>query len=61
MNWRVLKDAKIILTFTLAFVFDIIGIVLASKNTDYWVPFVVLGILLTFYGVNRADRLYRRN
>ncbi len=63
MNWRVLKDSKFILAFTLAFAFEFIGIVLALKNEndDYWVPFVVFGSLLTLYGVNRAVQLYRKN
>ena len=61
VNRRVLKDAKTILAFTIAFVFEIIGIVLALKNDEGWVVFVIFGILLTFYGVNRANRLYREN
>ena len=60
MNWKVLKDRKLILAFTLAFVFQIIGIVLASNNNDFWVVFVVIGIFLTFYSGQRADRLYRQ-
>ena len=61
VNRRVLKDAKTILAFTIAFVFEIIGIVLALKNDEGWVVFVIFGILLLFYGVNRANRLYREN
>jgi len=59
MNWELLKDSKIILAFCLAFVLEIIGIVLAVKNEESWVTFVIFGILITFYSVNRANRLYR--
>ena len=61
MNRSVLKDTKTILAFTIAFVLEIIGIVLALKNDDGWVAFVIFGMFLTFYGANRADRLYREN
>ena len=61
VNRRVLKDAKTILAFTIAFALEIIGIVLAAKNEDGWVVFVIFGMLLTFYGVNRANRLYKEN
>jgi len=59
MNWGQLRDLKIILAFSLAFVLEIIGIVLAVSNEDSWVTFILLGILITFYSVNRANRLYR--
>ena len=61
VNRRVLKDTKTILAFTIAFVFEMIGIVLAIKNDDGWAVFVIFGMLLTFYGVNRANRLYRES
>ena len=61
MNWGLLRDSKIILGFVFAFVFEIIGILLAIKNEDSWVTFVVFGMLLTFYSVYRANRLYRKN
>lgn len=57
MNWMVLKDSKVILAFVLAFVLEIIGIVLASTNDSSWVIFVMAGILLTFYAVYRASQL----
>ena len=61
MNWGLLRDSKIILGFVFAFVFEIIGILLAIKNEDSWVTFVVFGMLLTFYSVYRANLLYRKN
>ena len=61
MNWKVLKDLKTSLSFSLALAFEIIGIVLATKNNDYWVAFILIGLLLTFYGVHRANKFYIGN
>ena len=63
MNWKLLKDLKSILAFAFALLFEIIGIVLAfkSNDNDAWVVFVVFGILLTSYGVNRATRLWKKS
>ena len=60
MNRRVLKDAKTILAFTIAFLLEIIGIVMALNNDEGWVVFVIVGMFLTFYAAYRADRLYRK-
>ena len=61
MNWELLKDLKTILAFAFALLFEMIGIVLAFKSNDAWVVFVVFGILLTSYGVNRATRLWKKS
>ena len=61
MNWRALKDSKTIISFSLALILEIIGVVLARKNDDYWVIFIVIGLFLTFYGVHRANKIYMKN
>lgn len=58
MNREILKDPKTILGFVLSFLFELIGIALAAADNDFWVAFVVLGIILTFYSAGRANRIY---
>ncbi|MBO1628525.1 hypothetical protein [Bacillus arachidis] len=59
MNWIVLKDSKTMWGFAIAILFAILSIVLAVKESEYWVVFVVLAIILTFLSVNRANKIYK--
>ena len=59
MNWTVLRDSKTMWGFAIAILFAILSIVLAVKESGYWVVLVVLATVLTFLSVNRADKVYK--
>ncbi|MBJ8056043.1 hypothetical protein JDS87_30315 [Bacillus cereus] len=59
MNWTVLRDSKTIWGFAIAILFAILSIVLAVKESGYWVVLVVLATILTFLSVNRANKVYK--
>ena len=57
MNRKVLKSPQVIIGFVLSFLFEVIGIVLATMDNSYWVTFVVLGIILMAISVHMASRI----
>ncbi|MED1060319.1 MULTISPECIES: hypothetical protein [Bacillus cereus group] len=59
MNWTVLRDSKTMWGFAIAILFAILSIVLAVKESGYWVVLVVLATILTFLSVNRANKVYK--
>ncbi|OOR03199.1 hypothetical protein BW900_28275 [Bacillus mycoides] len=59
MNWTVLRDSKTMWGFAIAILFAILSIVLAVKESEYWVVLVVLATILTFLSVNRANKVYK--
>ena len=61
MNWSVLKDLKSIIGFITSSLLAVVGVVLAINNNSYWVVFVVLSIMLSFFSIRRADKLYKQN
>ncbi|MDR7080681.1 hypothetical protein J2Y03_005772 [Neobacillus niacini] len=61
MNWSVLKDLKTIIGFITSSLLAVVGVVLAINNNSYWVVFVVLSIMLSFFSIRRADKLYKQN
>ena len=60
MKAKMLKDAKMLIGFTLALVFEVIAIVLASYDNDYWTFFFLLGTLLTALSAYRAAQVYKQ-
>ncbi|MBJ8073650.1 MULTISPECIES: hypothetical protein [Bacillus cereus group] len=59
MNWTVLKDSKTMWGFAIAILFAILSIILAVKESGYWVVLVMLATILTFLSVNRANKVYK--
>lgn len=59
MNSVVLKDIKVMIGFGIALLLGVIAIFLALKDSETWVVFTVLGLVITGLSVFRADRLYK--
>ncbi|GFZ80509.1 hypothetical protein GCM10010978_22040 [Compostibacillus humi] len=59
MNSVVLKDIKVMTGFGIALLLGVIAIFLALKDSETWVVFTVLGLVITGLSVFRADRLYK--
>ncbi|WP_242218203.1 hypothetical protein [Bacillus cereus group sp. BfR-BA-01380] len=59
MNWVVLRDSKTMWGFAIAILFAILSIVLAVKESGYWVVLFMFATILTFLSVNRANKIYK--
>ncbi|WP_449537991.1 hypothetical protein [Ferdinandcohnia sp. Marseille-Q9671] len=57
MNFPVLKDVKAVIGFIMSLMLVGIAIVLATKNNSYWVVFVVLSLMVSYFSVRRADKI----
>ena len=47
--------------FVSSILLALIAIFLATNSNDYWVVFVVVALILMFFSVNRADKIYKQN
>lgn len=56
MNKKLFEDKKVLLGFTLSFLFSIIAILLAANGIGYWVVCVVLAFILLFASTTRAQK-----
>lgn len=59
MNYKVLKDLKVISGLISAILLSVIAIALAVYNVSYWVFFVVVSMVLLFLSVHRADKIMK--
>lgn len=59
MNWAVLKDGKTNTGFLASIILGVIAVILASRDMEWWVLFMILGQMMTVLTVARADRLTR--
>ncbi|MCI0768515.1 damage-inducible protein DinB [Bacillus sp. TL12] len=60
MNYKVLKDVKIIWGFISTVMFSAIAVALAIYNIGYWVVFVILSVIVLSFSVYKADELYKK-
>jgi hypothetical protein len=60
MNYTMLKDVKTMLGFSASIIGSIIAILLAARDSDVWVVFIVLSLILLVLSVTRASRLYNQ-
>ncbi|GAB3049790.1 hypothetical protein [Virgibacillus ainsalahensis] len=61
MNWPVLKDLKTVIGFAASILLGVTAIILAVNSKDYWVPFVVVSLILMFLSAFRADKIGKSN
>lgn len=59
MNYKVLKDVKVVLGLTLSIILSAIGLILAIYNISYWVFFVVVSMVVLSFSVYRADKVMK--
>ncbi|WP_077324770.1 hypothetical protein [Virgibacillus siamensis] len=59
MNWPVLKDSKWLAFQLTSILSAVTGVILAVGSNSYWVLFILLSMILTGFGVNRATKLTR--
>ncbi|CAI8769157.1 MULTISPECIES: hypothetical protein [Bacillus] len=59
MNWSIFKDTKLALGFSAAILLHVLGVVFAVASYGTWVVFVMAGIIVTFFSIQRADGLYK--
>ena len=57
MNYTMLKDVKTMIGFFSSIIGSIIAIFLAAGDSDVWVVFIVLSLILLALSVTRASRL----
>ncbi|CDO03492.1 hypothetical protein BN988_02008 [Oceanobacillus picturae] len=60
MNYTMLKDVKTMIGFFSSIIGSIIAIFLAAGDSDVWVVFIVLSLILLALSVTRASRLYNQ-
>lgn len=60
MNYKVLKDVKIMWGFFFSIVLSVIAVALAIYNISYWVVLVILSVIVLSFSVYRADELYNK-
>lgn len=61
MKSSLFKDVKTMVGFATATLSSIVAVILAVNSSSYWIPFVVITIIIQFLSVKRADYLYREN
>ncbi len=59
MNYKVLKDVKVVSGLISAILLSVIAIALAVYNVSYWVFFVVVSMVLLFLRVHRSDKIMK--
>ncbi|TGB03726.1 hypothetical protein [Halobacillus salinus] len=57
MNWVVIKDLKVALGFSLAFIAGIAAILLAIGDNDFFVVLLLFAQAFTILSVGRASKL----
>lgn len=57
MNWPVLKDNKWWISLIITLIFLFASIILAYREIEYWVPLLIISILISSYSVKRASKL----
>ncbi|WP_079479079.1 hypothetical protein [Halobacillus salinus] len=57
MNWVVIKDLKVALGFSLAFIASIAAILFAMGDNDFFVLPLILAQAFTLVSVGRASKL----
>lgn len=60
MNYKVLKDVKIMWGFISTIMLSAIAVALAVYNIGYWVVFVILSVIVLSFSVYKADELYNK-
>ncbi|HEK9101376.1 damage-inducible protein DinB [Bacillus pfraonensis] len=59
MNWSIFKDSKLTLGFSAAILLHVLGVIFAVENYGTWVVFVIAGIVIMFFSIQRAGYVYR--
>jgi len=59
MNYKVLKDVKVVSGLISSIILSGIAIILAIYNISYWVFFVVVSMVVLFLSVHRADKIMK--
>ncbi|MDY0854335.1 damage-inducible protein DinB [Bacillus thuringiensis] len=62
MNYKILKDVKILRGFFFSIVLSVlaVAVALAIYNIGYWVVLVILSVIVLSFSVYRADELYSK-
>ncbi|OUB85366.1 hypothetical protein BK784_33965 [Bacillus thuringiensis serovar medellin] len=60
MNYKVLKDVKIMWGFISTIMLSAIAVALAVYNIGYWLVFVILSVIVLSFSVYKADELYNK-
>ncbi|MGN4426332.1 hypothetical protein ACTFQN_21500 [Bacillus cereus group sp. MYBK30-1] len=58
MNYKVLKDKKIMWGFISTILLSVIAVTLAVYNIGYWVVLVILSVIVLSFCVYKAGELY---
>lgn len=59
MNYKVLKDVKVVAGLISSIILSGIAIILAIYSINYWIFFVVVSMVVLFLSVNRADKIMK--
>ena len=59
MNYKVLKDVKVVAGLISSIILSGIAIILAIYRNNYWIFFVVVSMVVLFLSVNRADKIMK--
>lgn len=59
MNYKVLKDIKVISGLISSIILSGVALVLAIYSSSYWVLFVVVSLLVLFSSVHRASKIMK--
>lgn len=59
MNYKVLKDVKVVSGLISSIILSGIAIILAIYSISYWIFFVVVSMMVLFLSVNRADKIMK--
>ncbi|MDF9451704.1 damage-inducible protein DinB [Bacillus toyonensis] len=60
MNYKILKDTKIIRGVISSIMLSVIAIALAVYNIGYWVVLVILSVIVLSFNVYKANELYNK-
>lgn len=60
MNYKVLKDVKVVSGLISSIILSVIAIILAIYSISYWVFFVMVSMVVLFLSVHRADKVMKK-
>lgn len=61
MNYKGLKDVKVITGFIASMILPLIAVALAANDNDFWVFFVFISFVVLSFSVSRANKIYKED